>query len=151
MIRRDFFRFIGTGLVVGPAAVKAILATPVEAAPGGAFAWAAKPEWWVKEFDFGNKVGVCLGVLDSTTGQRVRQAVRLSHPRFEPGPREMDAFLIRVWEASKGGPLTSLPDPPPIIQAGQRILETWAETRWPPGVVGDGIMEGHEMGHEEET
>jgi N4-gp56 family major capsid protein len=29
----------------------------------GVFAWGAKPEWWEKEFDYGNKVGFAIGAI----------------------------------------------------------------------------------------
>jgi N4-gp56 family major capsid protein len=29
----------------------------------GIFAWGAKPEWWEKEFDYGNKVGFAIGAI----------------------------------------------------------------------------------------
>ena len=139
MNRRDFLRYVGTGLVVGPAAVKAILATPAVAASGNPLfsgelgVWQGV-RWWVKEFDFGNQVGVALGVTNPKTGQLVRNAVRFC---ITPGNREaISKFMDRVWEAPKQDyTLLALPEPPDAVLACQRLLGVWAEEEsWRQGL-----------------
>lgn len=163
MNRRDFLRYVGTGLVVGPAVVKAILATPAVAQAGanplitGELGTWQGVRWWVKEFDGGTSIGVALGITNPMTGKVVRNAVRLhSMP-------DQQAFINRVWEMRDphGEGLRELPDPPDNILAGQELLRMWAEEEawrqgWavPPkgwkarmaaGVRGDGVLEGREM------
>ena len=162
MNRRAFLRYVGTGLVVGPAAVKAILAAaPAEAAVGPLAPWTGV-QWWVKEFDWGNKLGVAMGVTNPKTGKTVRNAVRLILPR---GP-DHDAFMDRVVKATPtrdfGEGLATLPDPTETVRAAQMILEMWAEeesyrqglvqppawwrrSRTTPGIPLDEVLEGKEM------
>lgn len=154
MNRRDFLRYVGTGLVVGPAAIKAILAA-VEAAPLAPLASWTDARWWLKEFDYGNKFGVALGVSNPKTGKTVRNAV-LMVGRLD------SQFINRVWKQNQGfGGLAAFPDPPEGVRAAQRLLETWAEEEawrqrlatppkgWSPyttsGVHGDDVLEGREM------
>ena len=156
MTRRDFLRYVGTGLVVGPSAIQAILATPVAtAAPPPLAIWAA-PRWWVKEFDFGNQFGVALGLTNPRTGETIRNAVRMVG-------RLPSEFMNRMMQLDHGfsDGFAALPDPPKGILAAQRLLEMWAEeTAWrqglatppkgwkpymPRGVRGDDVLEGKEM------
>lgn len=155
MNRRDFLKYVGTGLVVGPAAARAILAAPIEAAAPSPLALWTAPRWWVKEFDWGNKFGVALGLTNPRTGKTVRNAVRMDG-------RLSSEFMNRVWaDQDFGGGITSFADPPEGIRAAQRLLEAWAEEEawrqglatppkgwkpWmPPGVRGDDVLEGREM------
>ena len=162
MNRRDFLRYVGTGLVVGPAAVKALLAAPVEAFPVAPLAPWTGVQWWVKEFDFGNQLGVALGVTNPQTGERVRNAVRLMLPADQY--RGYSDFMLRFIALNKH-PYDGFPDipsdAPEGVLAARRLHEMWAEEEsyrqrlvpapawWrpstTPGVRGDGILEGREM------
>ena len=165
MNRRDFLGYVGTSLVVGPAVVKAILAAPAEAATNPLFTGSLgewqNVRWWVKEFDWGNKLGVALGVTNPKTGKTVRNAVRMVLPR---GPHH-NAFMDRVLKAKPerdfGEGLADLPEPTETVQAAQKLLEMWAEEesyrqrlvrppawgqpRTTPGIPNDEVLEGKEM------
>lgn len=167
MNRRDFLRFVGTGLVVGPAAVKAILVTSAESVPtsplfGGQLGVWSGIRWHVKEFDFGNQLGVALSLTNPQTGEQVRNAVRLALPNAEwPSYRTfMHEFIERGTHPYDG--IDSLPaDLPDSVLAARRLLEMWAEEEsyrqrlvpapawWreetTAGVRGDAILEGNEM------
>ena len=166
MNRRDFLRYVGTGLVVGPVAVKAILATPAAAGnplfTGELGVWQGV-HWWVKEFDFGNQIGVALGLTNPKTGEMLRNAVRLGLPQGQYGAYSafMDGIIKQAHTHPYDG-ISDLPaDAPEGVLAARRLLEMWAEEEsyrqrlvpapawWrettTPGIRGDGILEGREM------
>ena len=126
MNRRSFLRYVGTGLVVGPATVKAILAAPAMAAPHLA-PWVGHA-WWVKEFDFGRYLGVALGVTNPKTGKTVRNAVRIAVSEDNwPKHQEFMGMIFKAVQERGFEGLDSLPGAPDAVQAAQRLLETWAE------------------------
>lgn len=148
MNRRDFLKFVGSGLVVGPATVRDILATipSALAAPLPVAAPSALLEvglwqnvkWYVKEFDYGNQIGVGLSLMNPTTGKEIRNSVLFSMPQGEYGKRPVDQYMKtlggadRLNEGLEVFPRDGIPDE---IRAGEALLRIWAEEkgfRMPP-------------------
>ena len=162
MNRRDFLRFVGTGVVVGPAAVKAILATvptpPINPILTGELGAWEGIKWYAKEFDFGHSLGVALSVTHPRSQETYRNAVRLA---LDDESRTWfhECIVDDVGEGLYG--FESMISPPPI-RAAKELLAVWGEEQaylmgllqppkgWRParrlgaGVAGDEVLEGRE-------
>ena len=125
MTRRGFFRLLGLAAVTAPAT-----ATLVPEKLSGIRAWWVPVEQWVKEFDWGMKLGVARAYRNVLTGERVRNAVRM---RLTPHMcADGSCYACAVTE-------------------GARHLDRWAADlpAWrPPARPGHGhfddVLEGHE-------
>lgn len=93
MTRRGFFRLLALAALTAPAT-----AALVPDKLSGVRQWWVPVERWVKQFDFGTRLGVAQAYRNVLTGERVRNAVLVLLPSRAGAVKEAARYLDR-WAA----------------------------------------------------